>query len=223
MVRSVRISSTRLNVITSPAAAAPRAPRRYPSSRAALSPEALRGYSGGRPATVLTDVRARLMAPPGRGNVRQLENIVERALTFSQGRHDRCRRPRPGGRRSGASAPARGPWLPDEGLDFEATSADSSSRRSGVRSSVRRQQAAGSEAPEPETHHAHREAEASRATYRYRASELSLTGQSSQCHRVTFTGRSFSKASRRPFRAHTRDGASFRPSNSCKRGTLISS
>jgi transcriptional regulator with PAS, ATPase and Fis domain len=55
------------------------------------------------------------------GNVRQLENIVERALTFSQGR------PQievvdlgPETDEQSDARPADGAWLPDEGLDFES-------------------------------------------------------------------------------------------------------
>jgi transcriptional regulator with PAS, ATPase and Fis domain len=62
-----------------------------------------------------------LMAYPWPGNVRQLENIVERALTFSQGRPQidvADLGPEIGD--PAQSALAEGPWLPDEGLDFEA-------------------------------------------------------------------------------------------------------
>ena len=102
------------------AAAAARAPRRHPAAGAALPPEAVRGSRAPDGDGVAGRVR-RLMAYSWPGNVRQLENIVERALTFSQGRpqidvadlgpeiDDRA-----------GSALSDGPWLPDEGLDFEA-------------------------------------------------------------------------------------------------------
>jgi len=71
--------------------------------------------------TVSQDALRRLMAYPWPGNVRQLENIVERALTFSQGRPQidvADLGPEIGD--PAQSALAEGPWLPDEGLDFEA-------------------------------------------------------------------------------------------------------
>ena len=71
--------------------------------------------------TVSQDALRRLMAYSWPGNVRQLENIVERALTFSQGRPQidvADLGPEVGD--PAQSALAEGPWLPDEGLDFEA-------------------------------------------------------------------------------------------------------
>ena len=71
--------------------------------------------------TVSQDALRRLMAYSWPGNVRQLENIVERALTFSQGRPQidvADLGPEIGD--PAQSALAEGPWLPDEGLDFEA-------------------------------------------------------------------------------------------------------
>jgi DNA-binding NtrC family response regulator len=74
----------------------------------------------GRPAaTVSQDVVRRLMEYSWPGNVRQLENIVERALTFSNGRPQielvdlgpEIDAPPP--------AVADGRWIPEEGLDFE--------------------------------------------------------------------------------------------------------
>jgi transcriptional regulator with PAS, ATPase and Fis domain len=71
--------------------------------------------------TVSQDALRRLMAYSWPGNVRQLENIVERALTFSQGRPQidvADLGPEIGD--PAQAALAEGPWLPDEGLDFEA-------------------------------------------------------------------------------------------------------
>jgi len=71
--------------------------------------------------TVSQDALRRLMAYSWPGNVRQLENIVERALTFSQGRPQIevvDLGPEIGD--PAQAALAEGPWLPDEGLDFEA-------------------------------------------------------------------------------------------------------
>src|SRR6476659_3846964 len=71
--------------------------------------------------TVSQDALRRWMAYPWPVNVRQLENIVERALTFSQGRPQidvADLGPEVGD--PAQSALAEGPWLPDEGLDFEA-------------------------------------------------------------------------------------------------------
>jgi two-component system response regulator PilR (NtrC family) len=76
--------------------------------------------AGRPPATVSQEAMRRLMAHPWPGNVRQLENAVERALAFTQGRgqidvidlaldiHDQAVPP--------DSAEA---WLPEEGIDFE--------------------------------------------------------------------------------------------------------
>ena len=105
------------------------------------------------------------------GNVRQLENVVERALAFSHGpAADRRRGPRAGDRRQRRQRRSSdGPWLPDEGLDFETlhrrprAGADPAVARAHAR-----QQAPGGEAAEPEAHDAHREAETSRARGRRR-------------------------------------------------------
>jgi two-component system response regulator PilR (NtrC family) len=71
--------------------------------------------------TVSQDAIRRLMAYSWPGNVRQLENIVERALAFSKGRPQidiadlgpEIVESRPGGAKDDS-------WLPDEGLDFES-------------------------------------------------------------------------------------------------------
>src|SRR6476646_7354039 len=71
--------------------------------------------------TVSQDALRRLMAYSWPGNVRQLENIVERALAFSKGRPQidvadlgpEIVEPRGGAGKDES-------WLPDEGLDFES-------------------------------------------------------------------------------------------------------
>ena len=70
--------------------------------------------------TMSQDALRRLMAYHWPGNVRQLENVVERALAFSHGRSQidvqdlAARHPE----RAGA-ADASEVWFPDDGLDFE--------------------------------------------------------------------------------------------------------
>ena len=77
--------------------------------------------SGRGAMTVSQEAMRRLMAYRWPGNVRQLENAVERALAFSQGRSAH-RRP---GSAAGDPEPGRpsskGPetWLPEDGIDFE--------------------------------------------------------------------------------------------------------
>jgi DNA-binding NtrC family response regulator len=74
---------------------------------------------GRQTVTVSQNAVRRLMAYTWPGNVRQLENIIERALTFSQGR------PQIEASDLGpeidvtAETAAPDGWLPDEGLDFE--------------------------------------------------------------------------------------------------------
>jgi len=74
-----------------------------------------------RNATMSQEAMRRLMAYDWPGNVRQLENVVERALAFSQGR------PQIDVTELGAeirNAPSAGdeasPWFPDEGIDLES-------------------------------------------------------------------------------------------------------
>ena len=104
----------------------------------------------------------RLMAYPWPGNVRQLENVVERALAFSQGR------PQIDVQDLGAGDPDSTPAPGDRRTSGFPTKASTSSsyidgRRAGADPAIARahagQQAAGGEAAEPEAHHAHREAE----------------------------------------------------------------
>jgi DNA-binding NtrC family response regulator len=75
---------------------------------------------GRPPVTISQEATRRLMAFSWPGNVRQLENVVERALTFSQGR------PQidvpdlsPDVREPVEPVDAKDPWLPEEGVDFD--------------------------------------------------------------------------------------------------------
>ncbi|HXW06566.1 MAG TPA: sigma-54 dependent transcriptional regulator [Vicinamibacterales bacterium] len=62
----------------------------------------------------------RLMAYPWPGNVRQLENAVERALAFSQSRPQiEIQDLSPEVQNQPGSAPGADPWLPEDGLDFD--------------------------------------------------------------------------------------------------------
>jgi DNA-binding NtrC family response regulator len=73
-----------------------------------------------RTVTMSQEAMRRLMAHPWPGNVRQLENIVERALAFSQGR-PQIDVGDLGPEIQSAPAAAEGPngWFPDEGMDLE--------------------------------------------------------------------------------------------------------
>jgi DNA-binding NtrC family response regulator len=68
--------------------------------------------------TVSQDAMRRLMAYRWPGNVRQLENTVERALAFSQGRSLIDVQDLPPEIQNEAGAAAEH-WLPDDGIDFE--------------------------------------------------------------------------------------------------------
>src|SRR5918993_2988478 len=80
-----------------------------------LAPDSGRGAM-----TVSQDAMRRLMAYRWPGNVRQLENTVERALAFSQGRTviDVLDLPPEIQNQSGVVEGTE-PWLPEDGLDFE--------------------------------------------------------------------------------------------------------
>jgi DNA-binding NtrC family response regulator len=70
--------------------------------------------------TVSQEAMRRLMAHRWPGNVRQLENVIERALAFSQGRshidvHDLAPEIQ---NQTGTVEGADG-WLPEDGIDFE--------------------------------------------------------------------------------------------------------
>jgi DNA-binding NtrC family response regulator len=73
-----------------------------------------------RTVTMSQEAMRRLMAHPWPGNVRQLENIVERALAFSQGRQQ-IDIGDLGPEIQNAPAAVEGPngWFPDEGMDLE--------------------------------------------------------------------------------------------------------
>ena len=73
-----------------------------------------------RSATVSQQAMRHLMAYDWPGNVRQLENVVERALTFSQGRNQ-IEMTDLGAEIQNAPADGDGAdtWLPDEGIDLE--------------------------------------------------------------------------------------------------------
>jgi DNA-binding NtrC family response regulator len=79
--------------------------------------------AGRAPVTVAQEAMRRLMAHCWPGNVRQLENAVERALAFTQGRGQiEVQDLAPdivSGQTHIAPAENNEPWLPDEGLDFE--------------------------------------------------------------------------------------------------------
>src|SRR3954466_514433 len=70
--------------------------------------------------TVSQDALRRLMAYQWPGNVRQLENIVERALAFNHGRSQLDVQDLPSDIQNGpAPTDASEVWFPDDGLDFE--------------------------------------------------------------------------------------------------------
>jgi DNA-binding NtrC family response regulator len=70
--------------------------------------------------TVSQDAMRRLMAYRWPGNVRQLENAVERALAFSQGRnHIDVQDLPPEVQNQAAPAENGDAWLPEDGIDFE--------------------------------------------------------------------------------------------------------
>jgi DNA-binding NtrC family response regulator len=80
----------------------------------------LSAEQGRTAATVSQDVMRKLMAHPWPGNVRQLENAVERALAFSQGRGQiDVQDLSPDIQNQTGGSDAVEPWLPEEGLDLE--------------------------------------------------------------------------------------------------------
>src|ERR671912_364823 len=75
--------------------------------------------SGRGPVTVSQEAIRRLMAYPWPGNVRQLENAVERALAFSKGRAQLdVADLAPEVQNQAAATDVSQVWFPDEGIDF---------------------------------------------------------------------------------------------------------
>ena len=75
---------------------------------------------GRGPATMSQEALRRLMAYHWPGNVRQLENVVERSLAFSQGRPQvDVQDLAPDVRSATPVAEANELWIPDNGVDFE--------------------------------------------------------------------------------------------------------
>jgi transcriptional regulator with PAS, ATPase and Fis domain len=73
-----------------------------------------------RTVTMSQEALRRLMAHAWPGNVRQLENIVERALAFSQGRAQvDVGDLGPELQRTAVESEGTGTWFPDEGMDLE--------------------------------------------------------------------------------------------------------
>jgi transcriptional regulator with GAF, ATPase, and Fis domain len=70
--------------------------------------------------TVSQDAMRRLMAYSWPGNVRQLENVVERALTFSQGRPQIDVADLSPEVQQADAPVSSDVWFPDDGVDFEA-------------------------------------------------------------------------------------------------------
>jgi len=82
----------------------------------------LTAEAGRGPLTVSQEAMRRLMAHRWPGNVRQLENALERALAFSQGRPQieaGDLPPELRGDFDGAPTETAEAWLPEDGLDFE--------------------------------------------------------------------------------------------------------
>ena len=148
------------------AAAAARAQGRHPAARAALSRQvqrAGRDRAGADAVTVSQEAMRRLMSYHWPGNVRQLENAIERAVAFSGGPIADRRR------RSAAGAAADPEAIP------LASSVDAARRRPrprrvhrehraradpAIARAHRRQQGPGRQAPQSEADDARREAEA---------------------------------------------------------------
>ena len=82
--------------------------------------ERLAADAGRPPVTVSQDAIRRLMAYPWPGNVRQLENAIERALAFSKGRAQlEVVDFAPEIQNQPAVSDTADPWFPDEGIDFD--------------------------------------------------------------------------------------------------------
>ncbi|HET7219761.1 MAG TPA: sigma-54 dependent transcriptional regulator [Vicinamibacterales bacterium] len=75
---------------------------------------------GRAPATMSQEALRRMMAYHWPGNVRQLENVVERALAFSQGRPQiDVQDLTPEFQKAEPSSASADVWFPDDGIDFE--------------------------------------------------------------------------------------------------------
>jgi DNA-binding NtrC family response regulator len=81
----------------------------------------LAGESGRGPLTISQEALRRLMAHHWPGNVRQLENVVERAVAFSQGRSQiDVQDLSPDIQNQPAPTDSSQVWFPDDGLDFDS-------------------------------------------------------------------------------------------------------
>jgi DNA-binding NtrC family response regulator len=79
------------------------------------------GESGRGPLTISQEALRRLMAHHWPGNVRQLENVVERAVAFSQGRSQiDVQDLSPDIQNQPAPTDSSQVWFPDDGLDFDS-------------------------------------------------------------------------------------------------------
>src|SRR5687767_4607748 len=77
--------------------------------------------SGRASVTISQEALRRLMAYPWPGNVRQLENAVERALAFSHGRNQiDLQDLAPDIQNQPVSVESASTWFPDDGVDFES-------------------------------------------------------------------------------------------------------
>jgi two-component system response regulator PilR (NtrC family) len=75
---------------------------------------------GRAPATMSQEALRRMMAYHWPGNVRQLENVVERALAFSQGRSQiDVQDLTPEFQKAEPASASADVWFPDDGIDFE--------------------------------------------------------------------------------------------------------
>ena len=116
------------------------------------------------PLTVSQEAMRRLMAYAWPGNVRQLENAIERAFALSAGRTQiELSDLPPEVQQAQELALSSAITLPAEGLDFERFVGGIEARADPTLARAhRRQQGAGREAPPSEAHHARREAQTNR-------------------------------------------------------------
>ncbi len=120
--------------------------------------------SGRGAMTVSQEAMRRLMAYRWPGNVRQLENTVERALAFSQGRTSLDVQDLPPEIQNQAAAvEGSEAWLPEDGIDFERyIEGDRALADPALARAHARQQAPGGAPSQSEAHDAHREAQTAR-------------------------------------------------------------